>query len=234
MLSKIILFIILLFPLQFFTQNQVNYTVDYVFKVNKELLLEKKNRSDDKFPEMLLMHLKNFEEPTAKLKFSSTNSYYRVDDKLANDKNYKFNFFSERAGGKNEYYCDLSEKKCVYTSSVLKNKGIIYPTKIWKITNETTNILGYTCRKATLENNNEAKIDAWFAVDLPFPFGPYKFNSLPGLVLKVETNNGLFTYLATKINTDETTKIKTADNLEKIEEDEYKQLIKNKNSIFKE
>lgn len=233
-MNKIILVLLLLISIKTIAQENNSFTVNYVLKVNKEKLLKKEKKADEKFPEILLMHLKNFEEPGATLIFNNTNSYYKVDDKLENDKHYKFNFFTERAGGKVEYYCDLSQNNCSYTSTIIKDKRVIYPKKTWTLTDETEIIIGYTCRKATLKNNNEAKIDAWFAIDLPFPFGPYKFNSLPGLILKVETNNGLFTYIATKINTDETTKIKTADNLEKIEEEEYKKLIKSKSSIFED
>ncbi len=150
-MNKIILVLLLLSSIKTIAQENNSFTVNYVLKVNKEKLLEKEKKADEKFPEILLMHLKNFEEPSATLIFNNTNSYYKVDDKLENDKHYKFNFFTERAGGKAEYYCDLSQNNCSYTSTIIKDKRVIYPKKTWTLTDETEIIIGYTCRKATFK-----------------------------------------------------------------------------------
>jgi len=233
-MNKIIFVVLLVISIKTIAQDKISFTVNYVLKVNKEMLLEQEKKGDGKFPEVLLMHLKNFEEPSATLVFNNTNSYYKVDDKLENDKHYKFNFFTERAGGKSEYFCDLTQNNCSYTSTIIKNKSVIYTKKTWILTEETETILGYICRKAILKNDKEATIEAWFTQDLPFPFGPFKFNNLPGLILKVETNNGLITYLATEIKENKNHKIKKDESIEAIQEDEYKQLIKSKNSIFEE
>lgn len=55
----------------------------------------------------------------------------------------------------------------------------------WKIIDEKTRILGYTVQKATT-NYGGRKWIAWFTPDLPINDGPYKFNGLPGLILRVE------------------------------------------------
>jgi len=64
----------------------------------------------------------------------------------------------------------------------------------WELTNETETILGYTCYKAIghlrEEKNGNSKlfpITAWFAPDLPYKGGPTQYVSLPGLILKYET-----------------------------------------------
>lgn len=55
----------------------------------------------------------------------------------------------------------------------------------WKILNEKEKIGSYNTQKATT-NFGGRKWTAWFTSDIPLQDGPYKFNGLPGLIVKVE------------------------------------------------
>jgi GLPGLI family protein len=59
----------------------------------------------------------------------------------------------------------------------------------WKLTNEKQEILSYKVQKATLTFGGRKWI-AWFAKEIPFSDGPYKFNGLPGLILKISDEKG--------------------------------------------
>ena len=54
----------------------------------------------------------------------------------------------------------------------------------WKILAEKKMIGEFDCQKAETDFGGRHWI-AWFTSDLPFPFGPYKFGGLPGLILKI-------------------------------------------------
>lgn len=59
----------------------------------------------------------------------------------------------------------------------------------WHLTGDTVTISGYKTQKATCNFGGRNWI-AWFSQDLPFSDGPYKFNGLPGLIVKVyDTHN---------------------------------------------
>lgn len=63
------------------------------------------------------------------------------------------------------------------------------PLLKWSISNETKNILGYQVQKATTSFAGRNWI-AWFAPEIPYSDGPYKFSGLPGLILKLhDTRN---------------------------------------------
>ena len=55
---------------------------------------------------------------------------------------------------------------------------------IWELTQDTATIVGYLSQKATCNFGGRNWI-AWFCSDIPFKEGPYKFNGLPGLIVKV-------------------------------------------------
>lgn len=66
----------------------------------------------------------------------------------------------------------------------------VYPDSVpsleWNFRDEETDsIIGYDCRKATVEFAGRS-YTAWFTPEIPLPFGPYKFGGLPGLILKLE------------------------------------------------
>lgn len=73
------------------------------------------------------------------------------------------------------------------------------PELNWEITDETENILGFTCKKATVKYRGSS-ISAYFTEEIPIPFGPWKFDGLPGLILKVVSDdyNGI-SWVATSI-----------------------------------
>lgn len=55
----------------------------------------------------------------------------------------------------------------------------------WKILSEKEKIGSYNTQKATTEYGGR-KWTAWFAADVPFQDGPYRFYGLPGLIVKME------------------------------------------------
>jgi GLPGLI family protein len=59
------------------------------------------------------------------------------------------------------------------------------PVLQWNILPETQKIENYNCQKATA-NFGGRTWEAWFSQDLPFTDGPYKFQGLPGLIVKLE------------------------------------------------
>jgi GLPGLI family protein len=54
----------------------------------------------------------------------------------------------------------------------------------WKILSDEMKISGYSCRKATCRFRGR-NYEAWYAMDIPINKGPYKFNGLPGLIVKI-------------------------------------------------
>jgi len=57
----------------------------------------------------------------------------------------------------------------------------------WQITGEIDTIGGYKVRKAVLKKGNSV-IKAWFTEEFPIPEGPFDYYGLPGLILKLETD----------------------------------------------
>lgn len=68
----------------------------------------------------------------------------------------------------------------------------------WTVGAETQLILGHKCQKATC-NWRGRNFVAWFASDIPVRLGPWKFNGLPGLILKVYDTEKLYVYEAVSL-----------------------------------
>jgi len=104
---------------------------------------------------------------------------------------------------------NLSEKwKNVLVKKFLENKvivqdraNIVYqyeenqPILEWKLENETKDILGYSCNKATVKYRGR-KYTAWYSKEIPINNGPYIFQNLPGLILDIEDSKSNFHFTA--------------------------------------
>ena len=68
------------------------------------------------------------------------------------------------------------------------------PNLRWKITNETKEIGKFTAYKATAQFRGR-DYTAWFTTEIPLPFGPWKLQGLPGLILEAyDTNKEIYWY----------------------------------------
>ncbi len=65
----------------------------------------------------------------------------------------------------------------------------------WEIGEDTDTICGYVCTKATTSYGGR-EWNAWFAEEIPSQFGPWKFNGLPGLILRVTDTEGVHDFSA--------------------------------------
>lgn len=105
-------------------------------------------------------------------------------------------------------------KKSLFTESIvinkLKNKEIIQrtagirtkryqyeedcPILKWEILEGDTTIAGYHCNKAKTRLFGRDYI-AWYSTEVNIPYGPYKFNGLPGLIFRVVDTQEHFEFL---------------------------------------
>lgn len=63
----------------------------------------------------------------------------------------------------------------------------------WKLINESKIINTIHCKKAELSYRGR-NWTAWYSTEIPFPYGPYKFSGLPGLIIKIADETGDFDF----------------------------------------
>lgn len=127
-------------------------------------------------------------------------------------------------GSEDVTYCNLDAARKVELRELGTKKYIVEDSirrLNWKLSDETKNILGHTCRKAisqrignrtmmTMDNgkmerkeiSDTSNIVAWFTTDIPVSSGPADYQGqLPGLILEVDVNNGRTVFKALEIKT---------------------------------
>ena len=143
----------------------------------------------------------NFKEEYTLL-FNDTLAQYIHEHKFTtteNDKGWEFYF-------KHDYYNWYYNKtNSTITERRLLEEGLpvhaSYNHKLeWEFSEETKIINGYTCYKATtlaydLDPKSEmayGKAIAWYAPEIPYPYGPERYFGLPGLIVQLEFSNRSF------------------------------------------
>lgn len=63
----------------------------------------------------------------------------------------------------------------------------------WQLREGTDTITGYVCQKAALRFRGR-NYTAWFTPDIPINDGPWKFSGLPGLILKIQDADQLYSF----------------------------------------
>lgn len=98
--------------------------------------------------------------------------------------------FTDVAGEALTFYGKFGEDLGYYTEPLSEMEWTI-------VEDSTATVLGYDCMMAECDYHGR-HWKAWFTLDIPMPFGPWKLRSLPGLILKAEANGG-FSFMATGI-----------------------------------
>ena len=90
-------------------------------------------------------------------------------------------------GAFNEYFYFVPHEKKLVIIRHIGLRDYRVSTEIpkidWEIHDDTKDIQGIICQKATGWYKGREYI-AWFAPSIPFPYGPWKINGLPGLILE--------------------------------------------------
>ncbi len=101
-------------------------------------------------------------------------------------------------------YNNLKENSLICRESVLENQKVNYylyedTTALkWQLVDEFKEISGYKCQKATTTFRGR-NYEAWFTSEIPLSFGPWKFGSLPGLILEAYDSTGQVYFSAENI-----------------------------------
>ena len=107
-------------------------------------------------------------------KISETKFKYYINKKLADR---EINFQEEIVKDYYEYSEDLSSIE-------------------WNILPETKDISGFAVQKAKTSYAGR-NYTAWFTSEIPIPDGPYKFNGLPGLIIKIADKKEYYVFKLT-------------------------------------
>ncbi len=114
-----------------------------------------------------------------------------------------FKEFQKSAGRETEVLKIDFTRKMINVSNKFVEDNYVYvdslTTPKWQIQNETIAILNQQCQKATTTFKGR-NYTAWFASAIPYKYGPWFFNGLPGLILKVEDDKQQFLFECVELN----------------------------------
>jgi len=141
------------------------------------------------------------------------------------------NSFSDFNG---KIFFDNSKKTVVHQKEFSGNIFLIYKkTKHWKLINETMTIDGYLCYKATTQRViqnadgvHNLMVTAWYAPEIPLPYGPDGYGGLPGLILQLENNSILTVIKKIKFSNNNPVEINFPNMGERITEDDFDAMAK--------
>lgn len=196
---KVIIYftIYIFFPVHLFAQennvDKFNWSAEYKLSYKLD---SNSNKLNSEY--MILMFNENLSG------FRSVSRYLR--DSITATANFKSKARAERMAIYSKYPSNFEE----YIVTNLENKNIVFTTvanlniptspkyneKIspkWTIKKETKKIQNIQTTKAEI-NLFGRKWIAWFSNEHPFPFGPYKFFGLPGLILDMEDSTKSYHY----------------------------------------
>jgi len=180
-MKKILAFILLCFSINTYSNNQKDtYLIKYQYNV---LNTSENSRNNTAF--YLLTDGENsfWFRSDADLTTESL-----ISKQLTNTKVFYKDFRADSI-----YYMDkfVSGKKQAVKDLMIKN---------WEKSKgeNSQNILNYDCNVATLKNRNN-EFTAYYTKEISIFDGPWKFSGLPGLILKVYSSDGLFSWDAVSI-----------------------------------
>ncbi|MEZ4855089.1 MAG: GLPGLI family protein [Gelidibacter sp.] len=144
------------------------------------------------------------------LKFNLNESFFELNPQMESDIKPMGIAYAKNMISKGKYYFNKKKDELLREANLYDNYTLIksIPSQSkWTLYQDTKKIDKYLCYKATkiktVTNNlgdHHFVIEAWYTPEIPVPFGPNEFNSLPGLIL--ELKDASFTFYAKKVSID--------------------------------
>ncbi|MEA1847707.1 GLPGLI family protein [Chryseobacterium sp. MHB01] len=185
---KIFQFLILLYSVLYYTQSYKNDSLRGEFTYRLRAKFDK--RTDNRYKELFTLQVGNrcaFFASAVSLKGDSVMENSRVTTKNYDGSitlSYKdeavipktnFNFTIIQTNENVQFFDSAGMSLFTYKQPVISS---------WELADETKIINTITCKKAEVRFKGRNWI-AWYAPEIPLPYGPMKFSGLPGLIIKI-------------------------------------------------
>ncbi|HEY8929398.1 MAG TPA: GLPGLI family protein [Mucilaginibacter sp.] len=179
--------------------------IEYEKSVNMFALIKKEvdQYKDDSFLEQAYESYKKTQPQFKKLKstlnFSDNKTHFVPAEEESRD-----GFFGDNAmvSQNNNIFTDLETNTFIDQKKVFEETFLVKDTSrriTWKITDETRDIAGYTCRRANALILDSIYVVAFYTERIPVSGGPETFTGLPGMILGLALPHENITWFATKV-----------------------------------
>jgi len=192
-MKKYTIILIIIISQLSFSQNTIN---EVIYKKKVNVIFKKK--VDKKIADLYEEATKKSEKTKYKLQFNKSISFFEKIESLEKEEMSYASLLANSFGLEpGKYYIDTSRDSVVNQKNFRTDLFRItskLSDKNWKIDFDTSKKIGnYTCYKATGikkilmpgGNMKSFPVTAWFATELPYPFGPADCGGLPGLILEI-------------------------------------------------
>lgn len=205
-------FILMLVCLLVYSQIQAQNThfttvgsVEFEKTINMFATIKKQiNKDNESYMQQAFDQYKKTQPQFKKLKstlyFSGNKTMFKPD---AEDGSQGGFFGSAQVTQNNVIRTDLGtgtfiDQKKVFEETFLVKDSVRHIN--WKITDETRDIAGYTCRRANAIVLDSIYVVAFYTDEIAVSGGPESFAGLPGMILGVALPHENITWFATKVN----------------------------------
>lgn len=180
-------------------------TIEFERSVNKFALIQQSfgpvtsNAEREEFGRYKTSH-PQFLVQKSKLTFSKDSSLFIPSDESDQEQN---TFYGKPiAEQHNIVFNDFMSGRSVTQKKIFGNTYLMTDSTrkiIWKLTNDTREIAGYTCRRANGVMLDSIYIVAFYTGEIAVQGGPESFSGLPGMILGVVLPHDHVSWFATKI-----------------------------------
>ncbi len=176
---------------QFITQG----TIEYEVKANV-----KKTMGNDSWDEMMKENMSDFKIGYYTYSFKDDKSVYKFSRW---NETIKIPKWWKESDEEDVWSYDFKNSKGIRVRNINGTKFYIadsFPQINWKISNESREIAGFNCRKATGIIFDSVFVFAFYTDEITIPGGPCSISGLPGTILGLTIPRMYTSYIATKVS----------------------------------
>ncbi len=179
-------------------------TIEFEKKVNLYALIKKEVNSDNEawmkpIIEEFMKRNPQFKTLKSTLSFTNNKTLFVPEEEELAKEEWGIGPMEDQ---NNTIYTDFNTNSCINQKKVFDETFLVKDTARvikWKITDETREIAGYTCRRANAIMMDSIYVVAFYTTEIPVTGGPESFNGLPGMILGVALPHENLTWFATKV-----------------------------------